>query len=107
MDRPALSWLCFAHHTINTLALQAFSTVIHTHNIDTHITSPPPPAPDRFSVPLSQLQRATVYAGPYQRLRGLLAAAMAGSLPNNNTLRVGVVGGSIAWGHGKQSTEAR
>jgi hypothetical protein len=56
-----------------------------------------------FSLPTAQLQRAAVYSGPNQRLRGLLAAAMAGRLPNNNTLRVGLVGGSIAWGHGERS----
>ena len=53
----------------------------------------------RFSVPAMQLQRANVYMGANQRLRGLLRRALDGSLPNN-TLRVGVVGGSIAWGHG-------
>jgi hypothetical protein len=66
-------------------------------------TPAPPPArrarPCSFSVPATQLQRALVYSGPNQRLRGLLAAALNGSLPNN-TLHVGVVGGSIAWGHG-------
>ena len=52
-----------------------------------------------FSVPEAQLLRATAYGGPMQRVRALVAAAIAGRLPNA-TLRVGVVGGSIAWGHG-------
>jgi len=49
----------------------------------------------KFSLPEVQLRRGTVYLGSNHRLRAALARALSGK-----PVRIGVVGGSISYGHG-------
>ncbi|KAI8470157.1 MAG: SGNH hydrolase-type esterase domain-containing protein [Monoraphidium minutum] len=50
-----------------------------------------------FSISRPQLQRSLGYIGPHQRLRRLVAALLKGG---ERPFKVGVVGGSISYGHG-------
>ena len=52
-------------------------------------------ASHRFTLPLTQLARAVSYAGSGTRLRHVVGRLLAG-----REVKVGVVGGSISWGHG-------
>ncbi|KAG2431193.1 hypothetical protein HXX76_009721 [Chlamydomonas incerta] len=52
-------------------------------------------AAHRFTLPVTQLARAVSYGGSGTRLRHVVGRLLAG-----REVRVGVVGGSISWGHG-------
>lgn len=59
---------------------------------------PLPPLPRRFTTSRHSLQRSLSYLGPQARLRRLVQRMSKGG---GEAFKVGVVGGSISYGHGE------